>query len=64
MATMFITEPEYTVYETQNTTYNPLEGLKLLDDPVAHYENYDQMIADWEQDFISGTHNFFVTQKE
>jgi hypothetical protein len=64
MAIKFITEPEYTVYETQKTTYNPFEGLKLLGHPVAHYDNWDEMIADWEQDFVSGTHNFFVTQKE
>lgn len=55
---------EYTVYETAYTTYDPHKGLKLLSHPVAHYDSYDQMIADWVGDFLAGTHNFFITMKD
>lgn len=54
---------EYTVYETQKTTYNPFEGLKMVGHPVAHYDNWEQMINDWFGEFVDGTHNFFVTEK-
>ena len=64
MTTTFITEPEYTVYETQHSTYDPLEGLKILSHPVAHYDNYTAMVADWFNEFFDGTHNFIVSQKE
>lgn len=55
---------EYTVYETTKTTYNPMEGLKLLGHPVAYYTDYTKMIDDWLNEFMSGTHNFFVIEKE
>lgn len=55
---------EYTVYETQYTTYDPFKGLKLLSHPVAHYDDYTKMIDDWLNEFLDGTHNFFVTQKD
>lgn len=64
MTASFITTPEYTVYETQYTTYDPFKGLKLLGHPVAHYDDYVQMIKDWETELLDGTHNFFVTSKE
>lgn len=53
----------YVVYETQHTTYDPFKGLKLLSHPVAHYDDYDQMIDDWLDDFFAGTHNFFKIMK-
>jgi hypothetical protein len=64
MVAQFITNPEYTVYETQYTTYDPFKGLKLLGHPVAHYDNYDDMVKDWLNDFLAGTHNFFVSMKD
>jgi hypothetical protein len=65
MTTQFITNHEYTVYETQYTTYDPFKGLAgRLGHPVAHYDNYDDMTKDWLNDFLAGTHNFFVTSKE
>lgn len=64
MTIKFITNPEYTVYETAKTTYNPLEGLKLLGHPVAHYDNDVDMYKDWINEFLDGTHNFIVSQKE
>jgi len=59
-----MTKVEYTVYETAYTTYNPIKGLKLLTHPVAHYSDYNQMIADWLNEFFAGTHNFFVMMEE
>ncbi len=53
----------YTVYETTKTTYDPLEGLKLLGHPVAHYDDYTAMLDDWLNEFLQGTHNFFVEQE-
>ena len=64
MTTTFITKPEYTVYETQHTTYDPFKGLKMLSHPVAHYDNYTAMIDDWLYEFSARTHNFIVSQKE
>ena len=64
MTTSFITNPEYTVYETQSTTYDPFKGLKMLGHPVAHYDSYNDMIQDWLDDFFAGTHNFFVSMKD
>lgn len=64
MTTSFITNTEYTVYETQYTTYDPFNGLKMLGHPVAHYDNYNDMIQDWLDDFFAGTHNFFVEMKD
>lgn len=64
MTAQFIANPFYTVYETQYTTYDPLKGLKLLGHPVAHYDNYDDMLKDWFNDFLSGTHNFIVSMKD
>lgn len=64
MTMNLITNPEYTVYETQYTTYDPFKGLKILSHPVAHYDDYDHMIKDWMADFLSGTHNFFVSMKD
>ncbi len=58
------TDVQYTVYETAYTTYDPFKGLKLLSHPVAHYDDYKQMINDWLDDFFAGTHNFFVTMKD
>jgi hypothetical protein len=55
---------EYTVYETAYTTYDPFKGLKLLSHPVAHYDDYKQMIDAWLDEFFDGTHNFFVTMKD
>lgn len=63
MTTSFITDPEYTVYETQHSTYDPIKGLKV-GHPVAHYTDWDQMLADWFDEFKDGTHNFFVAQAE
>lgn len=64
MNTNFITNVEYTVYETTKTTYNPMEGLKLLGHPVAHYTDYTKMVDDWLYELCAGTHNFFVAEKE
>jgi len=58
-----MTKVEYTVYETAFTTYNPTLGLKLLTHPVAHYDDYKQMINDWLDEFFAGTHNFFATME-
>lgn len=64
MKTKFINNVEYTVYETQYTTYDPFKGLKLLSHPVAHYTDYVKMVDDWFIELCAGTHNFFVTEKE
>jgi hypothetical protein len=63
MTISFIDNPEYTVYETQHSTYDPIKGLKV-GHPVAHYTDRKQMIADWFNEFKDGTHNFFVAQAE
>ena len=64
MDTKFINNVEYTVYETQYTTYDPFKGLKLMSHPVAHYDDYTKMIDDWSYELCAGTHNFFGTEKE
>lgn len=64
MTTKFITNVEYTVYETQTTTYDPFKGLKMLGHPVAHYDDYALMLDHWLTEFLDGTHNFFVQQKD
>lgn len=54
---------EYIVYETATSTYSPTKGLKVSH-PVAHYDDYTQMVDDWLNDFLAGTHNFFTVLKD
>lgn len=63
MPVEYSTNVEYIVYETASSTYSPTEGLKVSH-PVAHYENETQMIADWLNEFLDGTHNYFSVMKE
>lgn len=65
MTIKFITNPEYTVYETAaNVKDGPFMCLKMLTHPVAHYDNDVDMYKDWINEFLDGTHNFIVSQKE
>lgn len=65
MTIKFITNPEYTVYETTAAVKDgPFKCLKTLGHPVAHYDNAEEMYKDWINEFLDGTHNFIVSQKE
>jgi hypothetical protein len=44
MTTHFIANPEYVVYESQYTTYDPFKGLKIIGHPARHYDDYDSMV--------------------
>lgn len=57
MTTTFITNPKWLVYETTNKSGMPFGS---LDQVVNSYEDYGQMIADYQNCFLDGTHNFFV----
>lgn len=58
-----VIDKEYTVYESAGTSYDPIKGLHV-EHPVAHYDDYGAMIDHWLEEFLAGTHNFFVTIKE
>lgn len=62
MQTNFIKNPEYTVYETGHDT-DPTKGLRV-GHPVAHYTDYTKMVDAWLNEFLDGTHNFFVSELE
>jgi hypothetical protein len=59
---IFIKTPEYIVYETLYTTFDPVKGLKV-GHPEAVYSDYAEMIDEWSHEFYAGTHNFFVVEK-
>ncbi len=60
MQTLFIKNPEYTVYETGHST-DPKKGMKV-GHPVAHYTDYTEMVDHWLNEFLDGTHNFIVSE--
>jgi hypothetical protein len=62
MTTLFIQNPEWTVYETGHNT-DPKKGLRV-GHPVAHYTDYQLMLEHWLAEFMAGTHNFFVAELE
>ena len=58
-----MTKFEYTVYETSAPTKNPRVALRP-GHPVAHYDNYHDMVNDWLLDLSVGTHVFTKTMVE
>lgn len=54
---------QYIVYETATSLYHPIKGLKV-EHQVAHYDDEMQMISDWHQEFLDGTHNYFAILSE